>query len=120
MSECADQRKTISLAAEGPAQDALLNGFPRDHLTGVAAVGLDAAIRLGDLLARHRNFRGIRGQIIPQFADEKKLLGWRQPAHVWDGLDNDRGIIQFFRQGGKLAEAGSVPGVSGEFRMPLI
>ena len=88
MSVWADKRKTISLTAESSAQDALLYGFPRGHLTSVAVVCLDAAIKLGNLLARHRDFRRVRGQIIPQLADKKKLFGWRQLIHAGDGLDN--------------------------------
>jgi len=81
MSASAESRKTSSLTAQSPAEDAPLNGLPRGHLAGVTPVFLHATVKLGDLLAGYRNLGRVSGQIVPQLADKKKFLRGRQADH---------------------------------------
>jgi hypothetical protein len=88
ISESAEKRKTSSLTAERPAEDALLDGLPSGDLAGVLVVSLHAAVKLGNLFAGNWNVGWMGRQIVPKLADQKELLGRCQPTHVGNGFEN--------------------------------
>jgi hypothetical protein len=61
-----------------------LNGDP----SNVAAVCLYATVQLRNLLAGHRNFGQVLGQVVPKLADEREFFAGRLSVRVGHGSEN--------------------------------